>query len=234
MRYLWGIYRMQRVLPSEASAHASAQCYCTFTIRFYLFSANTEFKIWNGGFWERTSLSQLGAVFQLGHHGGTCVKPERTRQLTVIHVNGVHTVTVAFCGCRACEDISNVEILMRNAWYPATTIDPASCATYEVLDQFRLLSVVAQVNVRDFVTVLEQITAPHRTEKVPDRYKAFGRMTRQWAYLMRLRRAGVGHLPGGVSQAPPGSVAVECWACPREGINIPADWHHDPKNRYDV
>ena len=149
----------------------------------------------------------------------------------MIHVNGVHTVNVAFCGCRVCEDLTSVEVLMRNAWYPATMVDPATCATYEVLDKFRLLSVVAQVNVRDFVTVLEQITAPHRTEKLPDRYKAFGRMSRQWAYITRLRRAGVGHLTGGVREAAPGSVAVRCWACPREGINIPPDWRDNVKNR---
>lgn len=191
----------------------------------------TVSKTWSGDFWARTSLSQLGAVFQLGHHGGPCVQPERVRPLTVIHVNGVHTITVAFCGCRVCEDLTSVEVLLRNAWYPATLIDPASCATYEVLDQFRLLSVVAQVNVRDFVTVLEQITGPTHTEKVPDRYKAFGRMSRQWAYLMRLRRAGVGHLTGGVAAAAPGSVAVACWACPHEGVNIPADWRNDTQNR---
>ncbi|PBK85188.1 hypothetical protein ARMGADRAFT_1036489 [Armillaria gallica] len=64
---------------------------------------------------------------------------------------------------------------------------------------------------------------------VLDRYKAFARMSRQWVYLKRLRRAGIGHLKDGLESAEEGSVAVQCWACPQEGVNLPPDWEKVPK-----
>ncbi|KAF8995279.1 hypothetical protein BDZ89DRAFT_925224, partial [Hymenopellis radicata] len=189
-------------------------------------------KRWNGEFWDRMTLLSMGYVYQLGHHGAACVHPGAQRRMTIIHVNGIHELKVCSCGCRVAEDLSTVEELLRNGWYPATSTDPSTCGSFEVLDMFRLLSTVAQVNVRDFVTSLEQMTDPHGTEKVPDRYKAFGRMTRQWAFLLRLRRAGVGHLIGGWTTAKEGSVAVQCWACPREHVNIPEGWRDNPAMRY--
>ncbi|KAF9013697.1 hypothetical protein BDZ89DRAFT_1046721 [Hymenopellis radicata] len=57
-------------------------------------------------------------------------------------------------------------------------------------------------------------------------------MSRQWAFLGRLRRAGVGHLAGGWTTAKEGSVAVSCWACPREHINIPEGWRDNPAMRF--
>ncbi|KAF8993401.1 hypothetical protein BDZ89DRAFT_905735, partial [Hymenopellis radicata] len=85
-----------------------------------------EFKVWNGEFWDRTTLTSLGSIFQLGHHGAPCVHPAPTRNMTVIHVNGIHELKVRSCGCRVAEDLSNVDELMRNGWYPATSTDPST------------------------------------------------------------------------------------------------------------
>ena len=86
------------------------------------------------------------------------------------------------------------------------------------------MNVVANANVRDFVTSLERLTDPLGVEWVPDRYKNFGLSTTQWNYMSRLRRSGIGHLSCGVGSAGRGSAAVKCWACPRPGINLPADF----------
>ncbi|PBK62350.1 hypothetical protein ARMSODRAFT_1024951 [Armillaria solidipes] len=104
--------------------------------------------------------------------------------------------------------------IMQNGWYPVTTKDPQSCTTFECLDNFRLLNILVNVNVRDYVSVLEQSTDP---------------MSRQWAYLKQLRRAGIGHLEDGLQSAEEGSVAVQCWACPQEGVNLPPDWEKVPE-----
>ncbi len=149
--------------------------------------------------------------------------------LMVLHVNGIHHVHISYCGC----DVSNIEShwrqIMQNGWYLVTTKDPQSCAMFECLDNFRLLNVIANVNVRDYVSVLKQSTDPYGTEWVPDRYKAFARMSRQWAYLKQLRRAGIGHLKDGLESVEEGSVAVQCWACPQEGVNLPPDWEKVPE-----
>ncbi len=93
---------------------------------------------------------------------------------------------------------------------------------------FRLLSVVANINMRDYVSTLEQKVDCWGTEWVPDRYKAFRQMSQQWAYLKRLKWAGVGHLKGGLATAEQGSVVIPCWACPRDGVNLPSGWRNTP------
>lgn len=55
-------------------------------------------------------------------------------------------------------------------------------------------------------------------------------MARQWAFLKRLQRAGRGHDPAGVDETKLGQCAVNCWACPHEGRNLPDGWRDvDPK-----
>lgn len=51
-------------------------------------------------------------------------------------------------------------------WYPATTIDLQTVVTIECLEKFRLLKVIANVIVRDFVTTLETLTSPMEPEDV--------------------------------------------------------------------
>ncbi len=117
---------------------------------------------------------------------------------------------------------------MRNGWYPATTAEPRSCVSFETLNSFWLLNVVANINVCDYVSMLEQKTDPWGTEWLPDQYKAFGRMSRQWAYLKQMKRSGVGNLWEGVDSAEQGLVAVPCWACPRDGVNLLPGWQDMP------
>lgn len=57
--------------------------------------------------------------------------------------------------------------LLRNAWYPATTIDPRTCATFEVLELYRLLNVVGNLNTSDFITSLEQLSDGTKQSRVP-------------------------------------------------------------------
>ncbi len=66
--------------------------------------------------------------------------------------------------------------LICTGWYPATTSDPHTCTTFECLDTFHLLNVVANVDIRDYVSSLEQKVDVWGTKWVPDRYKVFGQM----------------------------------------------------------
>ncbi|KAF7294276.1 CxC2 domain-containing protein [Mycena chlorophos] len=66
-----------------------------------------------------------------------------------------------------------------------------------------------------------------------ERARQFQRMSRQWAFLMRLKRAGRGHAPEGVDATPLGACAVPCWACPHEDRNLPKDWEKvDPRLQF--
>jgi hypothetical protein len=112
-------------------------------------------------YWVEAKLSggegSLGLVYQLEHHGFPCQFHNLKCGMVVIDVTGVHTITIRYCGCEQHErtDQLNLGQLLGNRWYPATTIDPEMCMTLQVLEFFRLLNVVGNMNVHDFMRVLE-------------------------------------------------------------------------------
>ncbi|KAJ7441683.1 hypothetical protein B0H11DRAFT_1932864, partial [Mycena galericulata] len=109
----------------------------------------------------------------------------------------------------------NLAQLLRNAWYPASVTDPGTCATFKTLEAYRLYNVVGNMNVNDFIHAMERatdVTAATGIRWLPDRYKQFQRMARQWAFLKRMKRAGRVHDPAGVDETKLGECAVQCWA----------------------
>ncbi|KAK6992823.1 hypothetical protein R3P38DRAFT_2407559, partial [Favolaschia claudopus] len=112
---------------------------------------------WNGRFWVKTTLRDLGCVFQLGHGGFSCPHPAaRARSMVVLDFPHLHTINFKYCACDKSDDANNLQQLLRNRWYPATTVDPGTCATFATLETFRLLNVVSNVNVQDFVKTMER------------------------------------------------------------------------------
>lgn len=76
----------------------------------------------------------------------------------VLDITGIHTLRFQYCGCAGSRTSNNLQQLLRNGWYPATVTDPTTCATFKVLDLFRLLNVVGNMNVHDFIGTLERLT----------------------------------------------------------------------------
>ncbi|KAJ7058852.1 hypothetical protein C8F01DRAFT_1255258 [Mycena amicta] len=132
--------------------------------------------------------------------------------------------------------------LMANGWYPATVLEPSSCATFRVLELYRQLNVVGNVNAHDFVGTLERLVDPTLLSGTPDRYKVFSRMARQYAFLKRVKRSGVGpqatgwnakEEEGEACKVAAGRLAVRCWACPRVDFNLPPGWDRcDPDDKF--
>ncbi|KAJ7490188.1 hypothetical protein B0H11DRAFT_1719325 [Mycena galericulata] len=191
-------------------------------------------KEWSGHFWTSTTLRDIGLVYQMGHEGRPCPAPAPAiRSMVVIDTNGIHRVSFRYCCCDEGRAVRNLSQLMRNAWYPASLTDPTTCATYKVLEMFRLMTVVGNVNARDFVTALERRTQALGAAGIKEAQIPFARMARQYAFLQRLRRAGRGHDAAGVDATRLGELMVMCWACPHEGRNLPDDWRDvDPKFLY--
>ncbi|KAJ7586193.1 hypothetical protein C8J56DRAFT_1052565 [Mycena floridula] len=154
-------------------------------------------QFWTGSFWRKTSLYEQGFCYQLGHGGAKCCFPGKEQTMTVMGTCSIQTVLVAHCGCDRSDRLSPVQELLRNGWYPATVTMPQTCVTFKCLDQFGTLNVTATVNVRDYVTTLENLTDGMRTGDVADRYKSLGRMSHQYSFLLRMKRAGRGHEKGG-------------------------------------
>ncbi|KAJ7604797.1 hypothetical protein DFH06DRAFT_956785, partial [Mycena polygramma] len=118
---------------------------------------------WNGSHWIEAYLSgggeeTLGLVYQVGHHGFACRWPRPPRTMVVIDVTGIYTLQIQYCDCERKDRTAMGELgqLLGNAWYPATTVDPETCATLQALETFRLLNVVGNITVQDYVRSLER------------------------------------------------------------------------------
>ncbi|KAJ7040223.1 hypothetical protein C8F04DRAFT_948763 [Mycena alexandri] len=197
------------------------------TLKRHTLTPLHRIKEWKSAFWAPSSINALGGIYQLGHGGNTCPRPAPVaRTMVVVDCQYIHTIKFRYCGCDKADRAQDLDQLLANGWYPATITDPATCATFGALELYRLLNVVGNINVHDFVGTVERLTDPAQVNKVPvsDRYKAFGLMARQWAFLMRLLRAGRGHDPAGVANTKNGECGVLCWTCPHDKINIPEGW----------
>ncbi|KAJ7184784.1 hypothetical protein C8R46DRAFT_1026640 [Mycena filopes] len=192
---------------------------------------------WTGHFWKKTTLEKLGLVYHLGHGGRPCKTPAAGQHtMVVIDITGIHVVAYRYCGCSRSRQCSKIQLQLRNGWYPASLTNPSTCATFAVLDLFRLLNVVGNVNAHDFILTLERQTDALGYTGIrwmPDRYRAFSRIARQWGFVQRARRAGRAHDAAKLEATKLGEMMVVCWACPYDGRNLPPNWRDvDAKYRF--
>jgi hypothetical protein len=87
--------------------------------------------------------------------------------MTIIDDRSIAIVCVAFCSCNLSDYTTKAQQILRNCWYLATPIDPDTCATFKALERFRLLNVVGNVNVRDYVSFCEIVSDPGRSGEIP-------------------------------------------------------------------
>lgn len=85
---------------------------------------------------------------------------------TVIDLNGVHSVNVNFCQCTSTPEYRQ---LLQVGWYPATPLQPQSCATLQVLRHFHLLNLQGKLPGYSFYKALEYQTDNTGLDKVPVR-----------------------------------------------------------------
>lgn len=169
-------------------------------------------------------MQALGYILHLNHVGGVCPIESEPLNTTIIDHNGLHQVHIRYCKCERAPLGDKRVQLLRAGLYPATVTDPATCAMFGVLEEYHLLNLTGGLNVYDFVGALERSTDPLRVEHIPERYKAMGRMFREWTFLKRLKGSGRGHDRNGHVATKEGECAVQCWACPHDGINLPQNW----------
>ncbi|KAG0693981.1 hypothetical protein DFH29DRAFT_985384 [Suillus ampliporus] len=149
---------------------------------------------------------------QLGHTTGQeCLNPRRTFNDDFVVVD-THTE-------------SHVQQLLRISWFPLTTSDPKTTATFRVLEQYHLLSFESKVSTYEFYHTLRWMS--DNTGLIP--IKLFLRMIHEWRHLKKLKRSGRGHNPSGIDGTAEGECAVLCPACPHPGKNLPADWKEAPR-----
>ncbi|TFK59939.1 hypothetical protein BDN72DRAFT_780066 [Pluteus cervinus] len=184
---------------------------------------------WTGHSFEFSSLKSLGLFFQLGHPFGVkCNYPKSpaNNDFVVIHTNGIHEVSVKFCGCF---DRNEPHVqLLRYGWFPATTHKPQTAASLAVLKQFQIHSFESKCSAMEFYQALSRLSDNIGTRPIRDRYRAFLVMIREYRHIKSLKRAGRGNDQRGIEGTKPGECAVLCPACPQPGRNLPADWKTRP------
>ncbi|KAG1779216.1 hypothetical protein EV702DRAFT_1216574 [Suillus placidus] len=185
---------------------------------------------WNGQYFKQISLKTMGLRIQLGHTTGQrCLNPRRAfdNDFVVIDTHGIHEVSLDFCNCAIAE--SYVQQLLRVSWFPATTSNPKTAATFRVLKQYHILSFESKVSMYEFYHALRRMSNNTGLLPVKDRYEPFTRMIREWRHLKMLKRSGQGHDPSGIGGTAEGECAILCPACPHPGKNLPADWKDAPQ-----
>ncbi|KAJ7584013.1 hypothetical protein C8J56DRAFT_1005179 [Mycena floridula] len=169
-------------------------------------------KKWNGSFFEKVSLQSLGLRVQLGHAGNSpCPsRKEKPVKFTVIHTNGIHSLSVDYCGCHSGDTAGlRFKELLRNEWFPATHLEPATAGTFRCLEQFHMLTLTGKVTPFDYYTALQRLTNNTGCKKVPEQYREFLHMGREYRHLRACKRAGRGNdgeRP--VADTKPGELAV--------------------------
>lgn len=114
-------------------------------------SLSNPSKVWQDGFYQRTSLQELGFCFHLGHQYTPCPSGDPPKKILVIAHNGAHYINVQFCTCEDSPSwLEHYRQLLRNQWYPASYDRPQTAFTFDLLDSFHKLSLQGKLNLYDF------------------------------------------------------------------------------------
>ncbi|KAJ7694502.1 hypothetical protein B0H14DRAFT_2283807, partial [Mycena olivaceomarginata] len=181
---------------------------------------------WNREFFVSLTLNELDieARVQLGHLPGSFC-PRSLKDFVIIDTLGVRVVKLSFCGCDS--QIAHRQQLMRACLWPATSIDPKTGATFNVIRLFKVQNCLGKISSYDFVQSLELLSNADGLETVDqkgDRRRVFRAIVRQYRMMDILKRGGRGNDDTGVRGTGQGELALQCRACPQPGINLPPGW----------
>ncbi|KAI0359016.1 hypothetical protein OH77DRAFT_1502180 [Trametes cingulata] len=186
-------------------------------------------EVWNGFFFQRRDLRDLGFVVYLGHHGDACPHIPTGHSpisFVIVHDNGIHQCRLHYCHCPGRRD--KLSQLVRADLFPASLDRIETAFTCDVLERFHVDYDVSKRSTQDFVRVLTSLSASdEETGEVKDRYRDFLFASRIYRYLTMVKRSGRRHgvaVPG----RNPEDLTVPCFACPIPSFNLPEDWKQTP------
>jgi hypothetical protein len=205
-------------------------------------SSNSTIQVWNGRCFERTSLSSLGLVLQLGHDGATCPRATVTTGITVVDITGVHAMTVRYCECGA-PPLPRYQQLLQAGFFPATEKRCTTAVSLGFLNAYHKLAQTAKTNLYDFYMFVLLRSDPlglhHsvvrtgscslliRRDSYDAKHALMGPVSlvvRMYKDILALKRGGRGHDETGAAGTKPGELAILCPACPCPGYNLPDNW----------
>ncbi|KAG2029313.1 hypothetical protein BDR03DRAFT_881158, partial [Suillus americanus] len=114
-------------------------------------------KHWKDSFFHDVTLKSLRLRIQLGHPTQErCYNPAACQDFIVLHVNGIHEVSLDFCRCETAQ--SPTTQLLRIRWFPATVLEPKTAATFKLLRHFHILSFESKVSAFEYWQTLKRRT----------------------------------------------------------------------------
>lgn len=178
---------------------------------------------WTGTFFVGTPLKTAGLRIQLNHTLSQCANPKPAHSsLRILHINGIHNVAIDYCGCERA--IPNHIQLLRRGLFPASQINPKTCASFELLNLLHLLALTLKGSPYNFYRMLEKATNNTGVYLPKSRYQMLLRLVLQWRHLKLLKRGGRGNDPTGAAGTQERELAILCPSCPHLGINLPDIW----------
>ncbi|KAF9780498.1 hypothetical protein BJ322DRAFT_1011908, partial [Thelephora terrestris] len=177
---------------------------------------------WTGEFFTRITLHDLGATYQLGHRPGeTCAMPPAAMDLTLFDVLGITTVCIRYCSCREPGRQRPPRVqLLRMRWFPATLKQPGTAFTFRLLDFLHKLQTRSKINLYDVYATLISIHNASGLSPPIYSYNDLAFASCMWVDLRRVHRGGGAHIDGRFNALAPGSLAIDCPACPHPGKNL--------------
>ena len=121
---------------------------------------------WTNGTKESTELSSHGLVLVLGHSDGRrCPSRRGIKTFQVLHSNGIHQMKIYRCECFLQEDSQRtVQQLLTSKLYPATSSNPSTLYTFEVLRLADRLQLDSYVAIKQFCDSMVRITPNEKSE----------------------------------------------------------------------
>ena len=109
---------------------------------------------WNGDFFNKDSLQNLGLRYQLGHSGGRCpCRLPGPKDFVIFDISGPHPVTIDYCQCGD-QHLSTRNQLLRERWFPATLVRPQTVFTFDCLETFHELTLQGKTSLYDYYHTL--------------------------------------------------------------------------------
>jgi hypothetical protein len=167
---------------------------------------------WNGEFFVRKDIHQLGTVITIGHSGDPCPSADYSSatsaaDFTLVDLNGIHSTRFVFCRCGTAK--GRLEQLMEARIFPASTDQPKTGFTFNLLRSAHLESLESKKSVYDYAAALRRLTNNAFPQDVPvwplnlqtwaslkpsqDVYKQLLRTLRVWRALAMHKRSGQAH-----------------------------------------
>ena len=112
---------------------------------------------WNGNFFEKDSLQNLGLRYQLGHSSVPCPCPHPgPANFVIFDLSGFHNVSINYCLCGD-EPLPFWTQLLREGWFPATLLRPQTVFSFDFLETFHeLILLQGKTNLYDYYNTLLQ------------------------------------------------------------------------------